>query len=178
MLTDSSPLPPRGVFVPTSMLFHSQLPSAVLLTWIQLRALAWKGWSTPPLSLPELASLLGIHPSRLEKHLAHLQSAFALSLRTNASGKLVISFPEQPGSKPAPSASPLELVAAQLPATPTPDTSQSTSYFPHQILGYITYPGEEEIAVRQDAPQRTGSQAAKLSLNLDPLLSLSYQDLT
>ena len=89
-------LPERGIFVPIQMIFNTQLPSAVLVTWIQLRCLAWKGWVTPPLSLDELASLVGIHPARLNRHLSQLQGISALTYRSAGNGKLILSFPAEP----------------------------------------------------------------------------------
>ena len=52
-------LPPRGVNVPTRMIYDPQLPPALILTWIQLRGLAWGGTVTPPLRMQELAALTG-----------------------------------------------------------------------------------------------------------------------
>ena len=89
-------LPARGIFVPTQMVFNTQLPSVVVVTWIQLRCLAWSGWNTPPFSLPELASLIGIHPARLQRHLSQLQDISALACRSAGDGKLILSFPEEP----------------------------------------------------------------------------------
>lgn len=177
MLT-SSPLPPRGVFIPTSMLFHSELPSAVLLTWIQLRALAWKGWSTPAMTLPEFASILGIHPSRLSKHLDHLQGTSALSLRTDGSSRLVISFPEFPLSMPDDHPKPTHLPSAPTPHS-TPQTAPApTSYFPHQILGYLTF--EEGQRSPNHPPQSASvpasSDQALIRLNLVP--SSCYEEVT
>ncbi len=176
MLT-SSPLPPRGVFVPTAMLFHSQLPSSVLLTWIQLRALAWQGWSTPPLSLPEFASLLGIHPARLSRHRDQLQSLSALSVHHNGNDKLVLSFPPEsvaePGSLPAQSSVPLP------PASTTHETSarEPASYFPRQILGYITY--DEDMPPSQSSPIPTPVKETPIdtALRVNKLPSLSLHEL-
>ena len=84
--------PPRGIFVPTHIIFHPELPAAVLLTWIKLRSLAWDRWETPPISLPQLAAYVGIHPARLNRHLAHLQEISALLYRNADREKVVISF--------------------------------------------------------------------------------------
>jgi len=43
------------------MIYHPQLPPAVILTWIQLRGLAWGGTVTPPLRMQELAALTAKH---------------------------------------------------------------------------------------------------------------------
>ncbi len=175
MLT-SSPLPPRGVFVPTAMLFHSQLPSAVLLTWIQLRALAWKGWSTPPLSLAEFASILGIHPSRLEKHLDRLQSLSALSLRINASSKLVISFPELPPAAPNDQPKSTHLSTTLTTQSTPSDVPLPTSYFPRQILGYITYDERPQSPAESPVSETLPAESDKALIGLPHLRSLCTQD--
>jgi hypothetical protein len=132
-------LPPRGIFVPTKMIFNGQLPSAVLVTWIQLRCLAWRGWVTPPLSIPELASLIGIHPARLNRHLAQLQDLSALACRNTRSGKLILSFPEEPSAKPENQAAALDRPdSANLNSHPLESPDPAT-YFPTKILGYLSY---------------------------------------
>ena len=113
-------LPPRGIFIPTHMIFNTQFPPAVLVTWIKLRCLAWKGWITPPLSIPELASLIGIHPTRLHKHLSQLLEISALSCRTTQGGKLILSFTEEhslANRNPGTSIMPSWLFASQFPGS-------------------------------------------------------------
>lgn len=56
-------LPPRGVHVPARMIYNPQLPPAVILTWIQLRGLAWGGTVMPPLCMQELA----VSPARVRR---------------------------------------------------------------------------------------------------------------
>ncbi len=136
-------LPPRGILVPTAIIFHEQLPASALLTWLKLRCLAWRGWQTPAFTLPELASLLGIHPGRLERHLSQLQEVGALSWRILNDGRLVITFPEEP-----------YVVHARHMQAPAPlKTMHSLSdehnpeelghYFPEHILGYLSCPDDE-----------------------------------
>ena len=136
-------LPPRGIFVPTYLIFHADLPPATLRTWIQLRCLAWSGWSTPPLTISEIASQLGIHTTRLSRHLAQLTDDSALSCYLVGQGKVIIPFPDQPSFTPEPD-------------NTAPDNSGDTSansdervstlhpsYFPRRILGYISYEEDE-----------------------------------
>ena len=52
-------LPPRGILVSPRMIYYPQLPPSVILTWIQLRGLAWGGTVTPPLCMQELAEVTG-----------------------------------------------------------------------------------------------------------------------
>ena len=137
-------MPPRGIFIPTHMIFNTQLPPAELVTWIQLRCLAWDGWVTPPFSIPELASLIGIHPNRLHKHLSHLQEISALAWRITKAGKLILSFPEEPAARTVNQPSAAILPGASIPYPQGRDTLATPSYFPPQILGYLSYPEEPE----------------------------------
>jgi len=142
-MTIRSLLPPRGVFVPTDMIFHSQLPSAVLVTWIQLRCLASDGLVTPPFSISELAALIGIHPARLHRHLSQLEDISALSWHTEKNGKLIITFPQESFHAPNP---PVETPAVSIHTIlHTLNTSSATyaSYFPARILGYLSYDEDE-----------------------------------
>jgi hypothetical protein len=144
LFMDKFPIPPRGIFIPTRLIFHPELPAAALVTWIQLCCLAWRGWHAPPFSLPELASLTGIHPARLERHLSQLEAISALSLHPTGDGKLIISFPEHPG---IPSKSVLGMQTPDITPTPNTNTAElagSPSYFPRRILGYISYAEEQE----------------------------------
>jgi len=154
-------LPPRGIFVPTHLIFHPQLPASVLVTWIHLRCLAWRGCTTPPFSLPELASLAGLHPNRLQRHLAQLEDVAALSWRTEKSGKIIITFPQPPISMPA---LPAETHAE--PAHTSPQSMQATSpplasYFPTRILGYLSYDEDEEQMLKMNEPSEWQNHTPK-----------------
>lgn len=137
-------LPPRGIFVPNQIIFNSQLPAVVILTWIQLRCLAWRGWVTPPLSIPELASLLGIHPSRLISHLSHHQDNSALTIHPEKDGKITIAFHEAEIPTPQNSAKSLNLSASNLFSTVNQELPGISSYFPPRILGYLSFQDEQE----------------------------------
>ena len=147
-------LPPRGIFVPTQMIFNTQLPTAVLVTWIQLRCLAWRGWSTPPFSLPELASLIGIHPARLQRHLAELQDISTLVCRSAEDGKLILSFPEEPPAETKHQTATTHIPESVSLNSHTRTSSETTSYFPDRILGYISYQEEQEpVEITNDLEQ-------------------------
>jgi hypothetical protein len=137
-------LPSRGIFVPTQMVFNTQLPSVVMLTWIQLRCLAWRGWATPPLSLPELASLIGIHPARLQRHLAELQDASALVCRSTKDGRLILSFPEEPIFVTEPKTTEAQVTRPEISHSLDRGSPETVSYFPDRILGYISYQEDPE----------------------------------
>ena len=126
------------------MIFHSQLPAAVLVTWIQLRCLAWKGWHTPALSIPELASLTGIHPARFQRHLSQLQSISALSIHITGDGKFILSFPEESFVREQNEVKNQNPVTSFLPNSAHTEMPDQSSYFPDQILGYLSYPEEQE----------------------------------
>jgi hypothetical protein len=159
------------------MIFNQQLPSAVLVTWIQLRALAWRGWSTPALSLSEIASILGIHPIRLEKHLYHLQHASALIMHTTGSGKLILSFSEQPIVSPDEQPEPVDLHAVPTPLVQEGHTLEPPSYFPHQILGYLTYNETQEQPSSQEIPVSVSLDADEALLNLNRIPNLCSKEL-
>ncbi len=138
---------PRGVFVPSKLIFHPQLPAAVLVSWIKLRSLAWRGFSTPPMSLPELASHLAIHPARLARHLAQLQEISALEMRQALQDKIVLSFPEEAGLLPK---NPIQAQASTTPVAATVEKHEMpaiASYFPPRILGYISYDDDDDEAL-------------------------------
>jgi len=143
-------LPPRGIFVPTRMIFNQQLPAAVLVTWIQLRCLAWSGWATPPLSIPELASLTGIHPARLNRHLSQLEEISSLACRTLVNGKIIISFPEEPTGIPERLTENRNYTETTLPGSEQPASLDPSSYFPRQILGYLSVAGNKTTDMPTD----------------------------
>jgi hypothetical protein len=92
-------LPPRGVYVSTRMIYHPQLPPAVILTWIQLRGLAWDGTVTPPLNMQELADLTAKCQATIYSHLVVLRQMRALSWRSAGNGRIVVSFTKAPSKK-------------------------------------------------------------------------------
>lgn len=145
-------LPPRGIFVPTQIIFHPQLPSAVLVTWLKLRSLAWDRWDTPPLSIPELASLTGIHPARLHRHLAQLQGVSALSWHTSNQGKVIVSFPQLPATEPEHRYESVGDIAPPISPNRFLESDINASYFPARILGYLSYDDEDEPFVDHDGP--------------------------
>ncbi len=141
---NQSLLPARGIFVPTQMIFNTQLPSAVLVTWIQLRCLAWKGWNTPPFTLSELASLIGIHPSRLNRHLSQLQDLSALTCRRSGNGKMILSFPVEPAVKTENQARATEISGTAIPHFHDQESRDDRSYFPDRIMGYLSYQEDQD----------------------------------
>ena len=132
-------LPPRGIFIPTRMIFNTQLPPAVLVTWIQLRCLAWNGWETPPMSISEFASLIAIHPNRLQRHLSQLHDISALSWSTTKNGELILFFSEEPTVRIENQASAPILAGSTIPYSQDRESLEPPSYFPPQILGYLSY---------------------------------------
>ena len=160
-------LPPRGIFIPTHMIYNTQLPPAVLVTWIKLRCLAWKGWITPPLNLAELASLIGIHPTRFHKHLSQLLEISALSCRTTQDGKLILSFAEE-HSLATETKAPASCHPGSLPLYSQDRESQNPpSYFPPQIMGYISYQerqqGRSDLEVFDDLELMRADEVAGVS---------------
>jgi hypothetical protein len=85
-------LPPRGVHVPTYLVYDPLMPPALLQTWIQLRGLAWGRTVTPPVRMQDLATLTGKCSATIYKHMAQLRLLSALSWRTSGLGMIVVSF--------------------------------------------------------------------------------------
>ena len=149
-------LPPRGIFIPTHMIFNPQLPPAVLVTWIQLRCLAWAGWVTPPLSISELAALIAIHPARLNRHLSQLQDISALSCRITGHGKIIVAFPEEPTVIPENHAEYENHAGSRFLSSKNQESLDPSSYFPDQILGYLS--------IQEDQDKSSKSNMAAIDL--------------
>ena len=150
-------LPPRGIFIPTRLIFHPQLPPAVLLTWIQLRCLAWDGWSVPPLTIPELASLLDIHPPRLNRHLSLLRSISALRWRSTWQGTITISFSDEPSDKPENQPGSPNFKNSKVLNSTNSESLDPRSYFPQRILGYLSYQEDQEGFLTRERPEDLGN---------------------
>lgn len=87
-------LPPRGYFIPTQMIYQSQMPSAVFLTWLQLRGLAWGGTDTPSLCIKDLVELTGKTEKTLTRHINQLEHLLALRYYSPEQGIIVVKFPK------------------------------------------------------------------------------------
>lgn len=91
----ASLLPPRGVFVPTWLLFDKSLPPVVRDTLVQLMALAWSnaGHELPPVSFLTLSGLTGKSISTLHSHFAILRDQHAaLRLRSVRNGLFIVTM--------------------------------------------------------------------------------------
>jgi hypothetical protein len=156
-------LPPRGIFIPTRIIFHTELPSMVLVTWIKLRSLAWKGWENPPMSLPQLAAHLGIHPARLTRHMAMLQELSTLSYREASGDKITISFPEDSSHMPGTQFINQNNQPKASARMKEQDPAELAAYFPTRILGYLSYENDEEGCL---LPTEVKAEPAKNLSNL------------
>jgi hypothetical protein len=99
------------------------------------------------MSIPQLAAYLGIHPARLNRHLAQLQELSSLSYRNLNREKIIISFTAESISKPAASIPGINKVGPAAIDSKRTDQSFPASYFPTRILGYITYDDEEDAII-------------------------------
>jgi hypothetical protein len=126
------------------MIFNPQLPPAVLVTWIQLRSLAWAGWVTPPLSISKLAALIAIHPTRLTKHLSQLQGISALVCHTSGHGNIIVAFPEEPTVIQENHAEYRNHAGSTYLSSENQESLDPPSYFPPQILGYLSINEDQE----------------------------------
>ena len=120
-------LPPKGIFVPTSMIYNSNLAPSLLQTWLQLRGLAWGRDVTPPFSIHEITAVTGKSQSTIYGHMSQLRRISALSWRSTGQGKLIVSFIEHPsrigdsGSGPIPDSWNLESTSPSLTPYKYPD---------------------------------------------------------
>ena len=100
------PTPPRRYSILTFMIIKSLTPPAVLRAcpkhprvfrvvserpWLQLRGFAWG---------EEVAALIGMAPSTLNRHMSQLRHLAAFSWRTTGQGTLIVSFRSQLPSFP------------------------------------------------------------------------------
>lgn len=137
-------LPPRGIFIPTRMIFNHLLPPAVLITWIQLRCLAWDGRVTPSLSMQELTILTGKGKSTLYAHMSHLRAVSALRWRSAGQDTIIISFPDEPTKDNVNINEPPNFPDSKMTDYRNTDLDPPSSYFPAQILGYLSIQDEDE----------------------------------
>ena len=161
----------HGVYVPGLLIFHPDLSAAALLTWVRLRSLAWYGWETPPITLPELAAQLGLHPGRLARHLAQLNDIGALAMRDAGHKKVILSFPEEPILLPIPYQNADSYTSPTHPNLPRDNNVAPASYFPSRILGYLSYDDEQDpLYIEHDRGQlesieaETAGKSSQLSL--------------
>lgn len=85
-------LPPRGVFVPTKILFDKSFTPTVRDTAAQLLALSWGSKETPPLSFEQLKEITGKSIPTLYGHLRLLRIRGALRWRTGGNSTFIFSL--------------------------------------------------------------------------------------
>jgi len=83
-------MPPRGVFVPSSILYDKEMPSALRDTYLQILGLSWGKKETPELSVKQLSSLLGKSQATIYGHLASLRDRCALRWRNAGEGTIIV----------------------------------------------------------------------------------------
>jgi hypothetical protein len=90
-------LPPRGIYIPTMMIYNRELSPTVIHTWIQLRGLAWGRDETSQLSMLELSDLTGKSRSTIYGHMVLLRKWGALRWRSSDKGTFIVAFPADTG---------------------------------------------------------------------------------
>ena len=86
-------LPPRGLFIPTRVLFNTEMPASLKETLLMLMALTWRSdrHVTPLLSLPLLEQLTGKSERSLFGHLQALRTnKSVLRLQYAEAGQFII----------------------------------------------------------------------------------------
>jgi hypothetical protein len=136
---DYSLMPPRGIFIPIQMIFNTQLPPAVIFTWIQLRCLAWDGRVTPALNIQQLVLLTGKSQMTIFRHLSRLKSLSALDWCSTGDGGLIISFPAGQPDSPIRSVDISNFTDFNGVNSETLIVPEPAFYFPAKILGYLSY---------------------------------------
>lgn len=138
-------LPPRGIFIPTQMIFLPQLHPAVRLTCLQLFSLAWDGRVTPALSMQDLVKITRKSQSTLYRHMLLLRSIAVVNWYSTQHGTFIISFPDNPTYKPEYHPEISNIPSSRVQNSENTDKFKLSSYFPPRILGYLTYQeGHEE----------------------------------
>ncbi|MFN2160028.1 MAG: hypothetical protein ACK2TW_08770 [Anaerolineales bacterium] len=178
-------LPPRGVFVPSELIYNPSLSSHPLRTWIQLRGIAWGKSETPQLSMGQLQEILGKSRSTIYGHMALLRSRGALRWRPSENGTLIVSFPaslpEFPDS--GSESSKPDMPAPHTPNINLPDLKKSESETPvpdsglakirtliSQQMSTVNFPGESsgsnrEIPCRDTSPVSIYRSLTKIKPN-------------
>jgi hypothetical protein len=95
------------------------------------------------MSISELASRLGIHPARLDRHLDHLQSVSALSCKTTNCGKLILSFPDTLTNAQGNAVDPEKLKGSGWSNPKVAENLLPNPYFPDQIMGYLNFQDDQ-----------------------------------
>jgi hypothetical protein len=135
-------IPPPTISLPTSLLYHSDLPRGVILTWLQLRGLATQAaedtYQTQPLNLTQVAALTNLSTNTLYSHLATLRSLGMLHWQAADKGCIIISFPAEdmaPADEP-PAAQPEPAPTSPLSRNPgIPESPQPPSPLPPNQSG-------------------------------------------
>jgi hypothetical protein len=137
-------LPPRGIFIPTDIIFNPRFSPAILVTWIQVRCLAWGGWVTPALSMQELAAFTGKSQAKLHRHMSQLRRLSALSWRSTGQGTIIVTFADELSKPLKPVKKPPAIQNSQILDPGNTESPYPAYYFPPQILGYLSIQVDEE----------------------------------
>jgi len=131
--------PPRGVFIPTTIIFNRILPPKVLFTWIQLCALAWDGGSVSGFTIQELALITGKSRTMIHRHLTQLSQSSTLQWSSAERGKVNLTFSGWSTPQTQPLKASCIFPASTMHHPGNQSLSQSPSYFPTRILGYLSF---------------------------------------
>jgi hypothetical protein len=132
-------IPTPGIFIPTQMIFHPQLPPAVRVTWIQLRYLVRDGRDTSSLSIRELIKITGKSQATLYRHMSQLRRLSILLWHSTARGSIILFFPDESSEMPESRSEPPDNPNSKCQKTESSELPDPYSYFPARILGYLSY---------------------------------------
>ena len=142
--TVSRPLfPPRGLFVPITIIKDHSLPETVRFTWIQLRCLAWGRSETPVLSMKQIVDILGKKQSAIYKHMAMLRDQGALRWRPAGCGTFIVSFPDH--LQDDRSSGVCETNSKRLGSAQSPENNSTNMESPFNVFVNNSYQKEEKL---------------------------------
>ena len=176
-MPESRPLiPPRGVFIPTSVAYNRALPAAILQTWVQLRGLAWGDTETPPISMKQLVEITGKSQSCLYGQMASLRLWGALRWRPSAKGTFIVSFEAEPDPASANSTGDVLQDSRNL-EMPDLDPSiiQSSQMNEEDIEGKFQDSGNVESFAKKSGSPDSGGRKTRSSPERDPAARCYHQ---
>jgi hypothetical protein len=94
--------------------------------------------------MQELTKITGKSQATLYGHMSLLRSMEALRWRSTGQGKIIVSFPEEPSGKPIYHSGPPNYPDSKFLNSMKSEMPDPPSYFPAQILGYLTFQEDKE----------------------------------
>lgn len=94
--------------------------------------------------MQELTALTGKSQARLYRHMSQLRHLAALSWRSTGQGSIIVSFADEPSEQNMPNKKPPSIPDSKILDSKNLELPYPRSYFPSQILGYLSFEEDEE----------------------------------